>query len=324
MSKKVQLNYVRDFQLCDRDHFKILKGISILAALVSYFCIRFLGYSWLDPVWGASAAVFLFCSGYGVSESYERKGGMPHYWENKAMKVWIPSLVVMAILALIINYNPLAWIAESPVGLKGNILYLLFGAYGVFWVLFYFVESKATRCIGLFAAALLALFFVLETKLATVMLCFPTGVLFSQYGLKYKIRSLKMPGRVAVSAVCLTLAVIGWVLGIMTEIPYIEILIWSVAYLFGALFLLIGVYTAKKLPIFGIFVPFGYMSYGLYLFHSDVLSLLKGAKDWQADLIVIALLFVVAAAFSWLRDMLIILNKNARRRKTTHLKGSMW
>ena len=322
MASKVKINYIRDFKLCDRDHFRIVKGFSILAALCAAVAYM-LGYGTLwEPAWNVCAAVFLFCSGFGVAESAERKGGLFHYWENKVIKVWLPSLVSMVILAVITYQNPLAWIAESALGLKGTLLYLIFGGYAVFWVLSLFVESRAVQILALYAAAVIAVLFV--PSITVLAVCFPTGVLFSKYGMKRKIREAKMSVQVGICLGCLALAAAGWVFSVLTQIPYAEDVFLSVAYLFSGIFLILAIYTFRKIGIFGIFSPVGFISFGLYLFYEKILYLLGGARDWQSMTIVLAILFAVATAFSWLRELLVMMNKNARRRKATHLKGKMW
>ncbi len=324
-SKKIEINYIRDFDCCDRAHFEIIKGISILAALIVYMGVQFWGWNgtWLHPVEGIAAAVFLFCSGYGVSESYERKGGLVHYWENKVIKVWIPSLVVEVLMSLIIYHNIARWMETSTLGLKGYPLDLQFGAYAAFWLLWYFSDSKLVRLGGLYLIAGIAFFF-LPLKYMCVLLCFPTGALFSQLTLRRKMRGTKMVWKIAMCLVCVAITAIGWVLGVMNQNPHIHSAAWAVTCLFGAISLLLLVYTFRAIPIFGIFAPVGFMAFGIYLFYDYVLELIRSARDWQSVAIVIVLLPVIAGVFSWLRELLIVLNKNSRRRKRTHLKGSMW
>lgn len=324
MASKVQINHIRDFRLCDRDHFKIVKGITIVAALVAYVCAHLWGISQLAPLRGVAAAMFLFCSGFGVSESYERKGGLFRYWENKVLKVWLPSLISLIIVSAIAERDVLGWISTYPLGLKGSFMNLTFAGYIVFWLLCFFVESRATRVVAIYLVALLAYFFVPDSVATTVMLCFPTGMMFSQYGLKRKIRAAKIPAQIALCVGCLIFTVAGWTLGVLTEIPYAEEAFWSVAYLFGALFILFFVFVFRKSGIFGIFAPFGFISFGLYLFYDSVWRLLGKARDWQSVLIILVVLLVVATAFSWIREIALSLNKEARRRKSTHIKGKMW
>ena len=324
-NKKVEINYVRDFDCFDRAHFEIIKGISILAALIVYVGTAFFGWdqTWLRPLNGVCVAVFLFCSGYGVSESYERKGGLVHYWENKVIKVWIPSLVVVVIMSLILYNNFTAWVEYSFLGLKGYPLDLQLGAYAAFWLLWYFSDNKKVRITGLYLLAIIAMFF-LPLKYKCVLLCFPTGVLFSQLTLRRKLRGTKNVWRMVMCLVFVAITVASWVLGVLTNNTFLQEASWAVTCLFGVFSLLFLVYTLRKIPVFGVFVPIGFMSFGLYLFYDYVLMLIRSARDWQSVAIVVVLLPVIAGVFSWLRELLIVLNKNSRRRKRTHLKGSMW
>lgn len=316
---------VTDFGLCDRDHFRIVKGISILAVLAAYICTRLLDFSYLPMVKGVAGAVFLFCSGYGVSESYILKQGLVHYWENKMMKVWVPSLVVMVLFSLINSRNAVAWVAESPLGLQGETLYLIFAAYLAFWLLFQFTQSRTVRCVALFAVAAVAFFFVDQKLLATQVFAFPVGVLFSQQGLKYKVRKFTWKGKLLLTVLLAAAAAGAWVLaGRFSAIAYVSTLLWSVAFLSAASLLIFGVFFAKSIQIFGLFAPVGTISFGLYLLYSDVFGLLKNRSDWRGVLVALALLVLAASLFTWLRFLLITWNKNMRRRKKTHLKGSMW
>lgn len=324
MSSKIQINYVRDFNLCDRNHFKIVKGIAILTGLAVYLCSMYMNIPWLKYVTTNIAALFLFCSGYGVSESFERKQGLVHYWENKVIKVWLPSLIVMTIVAFITNGSPISWISKSPVGLKGNVLYVLFGAYSIFWLLFAFIESRNAKCLGLLFAAIIACFFVTSTGILSIVFCFPAGVIFSQYKLKHKMIQMRTWAYTAICLFCLVLAAGSWALVMMTEIAYVETVLWSVSNLSTTLFVIFAVYGARQLPVFGVFVPFGYMAFGIYLVYDSVLSLLNKFNSPQAFLLILGLLFLISGVLSWLRDMLVMINKDIRRRKNPHLKGSMW
>lgn len=324
MAAKVKIQYISDFKLCDKDHFKIIKGISILFALVSYILHTFLIINWLQPVYGIAAAVFLLCSGYGVADSYQRKRGLVHYWENKIISVWIPSLVSLILISLIAGDHWLKWITDSILGLKGNLLYFLFGCYAAFWFLFYFFDSRALKCIGLFVIAGVCALLIPYQTLVALLPCFPFGVLFAQYGMKYKVRAMNSAKKALLCIVCLLLAAGGWVLNILLDIPYVNTLITAVTNLSAALFLLFFVYFAKKIPIFGVFVPFGYMAFGLYLFYDSILAMLHTSPDIETSALIVLFLFVVAGIYSWLRELLILLNKSARRRRIPRLKGSMW
>lgn len=50
---------------CSKSHFEVLKGIAILAVLISH-AGNFSGKTWFTPLGGIGVALFLFCSGYGT------------------------------------------------------------------------------------------------------------------------------------------------------------------------------------------------------------------------------------------------------------------
>ncbi len=313
------------FKLCDKDHFRIVKGISIIAMVAAYLCKLLYNFPWYSYIIGTVGTVFLFCSGYGLSESFLNKRGLVHYWENKMMGIWVPSLVVMIAASLIADRNALAWIGESPLGLKGNFLYMLFGAYAAFWALFQFAESKAARISGLFVIAAAAFFFLESKLLASQILAFPVGTMFSQLGLKYKIRNFTWKGRLVLTVLLVIAAAAAWVAALRyAAIAYVGTLLCFLAFVTTAALLIFGVYFGQKLKIFGFFAPFGSIAFGLYLLYDDVFALLAGKKDIKTALVAALLLIAAASLFSWLRFLLITWNKNMRRRKKTHLKGSMW
>ena len=64
-------------------------------------------------------------------------------------------------------------------------------------------------------------------------------------------------------------------------------------------------------------------SYMLYLLYDSVFDLLKVGSDWRMFILVVAILFAAAGALTWARDMLVIWNKNLRKKGKAHLKGRM-
>lgn len=324
MASKIKIAYVKEYELCDWDHFYIVKGISILAALVAYYCTAFLNIPNLQYVQQAAATVFVLCSGYGVSESYNRKGGLIHYWENKMIKVWLPSLVVMIGFSFISTGNFVAWIASSPLAFKGNLLYVIFGGYAAFWVMFQFSEKKTTRLIGLFVISVAVFCFLPEgLGVKTAVLAFPVGVMFSQLKWKYRIRKFTWKGSLAVSGGCAAVATVALVLAGKLSISECRTALLSVSYIAIGALLILETYFLRTIPVWGVFVPFGYASYALYLLYDSIMVMMKGQTDWRAIAIIALLLCVAAAILTALRELLIAWNRKLRRRKNPRLKGSM-
>ena len=323
MKSKPRFEYIKEFHLCDKEHFLILKGIAILLVVLAHFCEQYLGNSRLMPLQGVAAAVFLLCSGYGVSESFKNKKGLTHYWENKAIKVWLPSLVVTVLFSLLNAGNVVGWVEQNPLALHGWFLYLVFGEYVAFWLAFYFLENKTARIMTLFAASAIGFLFVGSQLVAIQMFSFPVGVLFSQMDTKYSIREMKIGGR-GILLVAMGVASAGaYILrGIVLQ-PVLQKIFWVAFSLSAAAFLCLGVYFARKIGVFGIFAPVGMISYALYLLHEQVLTLLEGRLEWRIAVAVFVGLFLIAAAFSWLCWMMLWYSKRLRRSKNIKLKGSI-
>lgn len=327
MGSKAKIEYITEFRFCDKNHFLILKGISIFLVIIEHFCRCYLNFPYLYPMQSIAAAVFLLCSGYGVSESFQTKGGLPHYWENKAIRVWLPSVVVTILYSWFSTGSFVYWVGSNPLALQGWFLYLLFGEYLAFWLAFSYLEHKTGRLVSLFAVCALCLFLMEKrnTAVAMQMFSFPVGVLFSQMGWKYPVREMKTGGRVLLCAVLAGLAVGTYFLCTRLSQPVLVQACWVVFCLSGAAFLCVGVFFAQKIGIFGLFVPVGKISYALYLLHGWVLTLLDGQMgQWRVVAAVFVMLFALAALYSWLCGLLVKYNKTLRRKKSTHLKGSMW
>ncbi len=324
MKSKPILSYVRSFKLCDRDHFSILKGIAILAALVAWFLGKYCDFQYTEIITESAAALFVLCSGFGVSESHSKKRGLFHYWENKVVKIWLPSLIAMVILSLIQGDFIISWLPEYPVALKGNLMYIIFGEYLAFWCIFKFIPNRTARILSMFGCSLVAFIFLPEDFSAKAQLfCFPIGVLFSQMGWKRKIGAYSWKGKTILLLGCLTVGVGAWFAANQLTMPYADTLVWAVCYMAAAAALCFLVWMLKAIPVFGIFVPVGMASYMIFLLHDDIFKLLKEGSDWRTLALIVVILFAAAGILTWLRDLLVIWNKSMRRQGKTHLKGSM-
>lgn len=324
MASKMKINYVDQYEFCDRDHFRIVKGISILAAVIAFLCAQQFGFSMLTPIQEAASAAFLICSGYGLSESRMKKGGLFHFWENKIVKIWIPSVVVLLVFSLMNNKSAISWIAKSPLGLKDEFLYILFAEYLAFWIAFRFIEKKLLRVLCLFGISVAAYAFVPESiEMKALYFSFPIGVLFSQYGWKRSVKKFHWAAKLGLFAACVVVAVGTWFLASWLTVPYVTSVVWGICYIAIAAALCFGTYFAQVVPVFGVFVPVGMISYALYLLHDKVFGFLNEDSDWRMYLVVIGALIALSAVLTWLRELLVTWNKKMRRRKRTHIKGAM-
>lgn len=316
--------YISNFRLCDWDHFLIVKGIAILMVVIAEFLDHFYGITNLEFLGELASAVFLICSGYGLSESYRAKNGMPHYWENKVIKLWIPSLVVLVALSFLQGGNGVSWIGQYPTALYGWFMYILFGEYAAFWLVFRLIESRRIRVLGLFMLSLVAFFFLQDVRMIRLVFCFPVGVWFSQYRLKYTIREFGWGKKLILTVALIVVAVPCWMFMNQISQPQLQSAVKALAYITTAGTIILGTYFIRVIRIWGIFAPCGMMSYALYLLDSSVFKMIGLESQWRYMLMAVVVLLVVSAVYSWLVDMFVSWNKYNRRKKQTHLKGSMW
>ena len=322
MARKIKIDYIKKFRLCDKAHFLIMKGIAILLVLLAYVGSAYFGIRALVPLAGVGSVMFLFMSGFGLSESFLWKRGVPHYWENKIIKVWIPSVVSLVVFALLHEKMPFDWIGQNPLALSGWFLYVLFACYVLFWLAFEYIEGKIAPVIVLLAAAAIAFVSLEKRTYAEVMLAFPLGVLCSQWALQRDARDLGVKGRLILCGVLLLLSVGGYFLANATAGMLCN-LCWMVSKTAMALLLIYGVFCLQAVPAFGIFAPLGFIAYAVYLLMADVLSLTIKSPDLESIGIGMGVLIVSASVFAWLCNALYLWNKKVRRKKNPKLKGNM-
>lgn len=70
------------------DTSTILRGIAILLVIFQHFGGSF-GTNLLTPLGGTGVAIFLVLSGFGLNESFKKKG-LDYYWRNRTIRVFIP------------------------------------------------------------------------------------------------------------------------------------------------------------------------------------------------------------------------------------------
>ena len=188
---------------------------------------------------------------------------------------------------------------------------------------FRFVEGKTKQLILLFLAAAVAFYFVSDNPFGQQVFCFPVGVMLSQLEWRRPLKYMATAGKILLCAGLLVLAVGMYLLRSILGPGMLLDGVCAVMGLSAAAFIFLGVYYAKAVPIFGIFVPVGYIAYALYLLYRPVFVMLSGFTD-KYLLVVLLILVAVSAVFSWLCFLMVNFNSKMRRRRKTHLKGSMW
>lgn len=320
--KKIKELFASDYEFCSKTHFSVIKGISIFVVVLVHLCNRYSNFTYLSPFAGAAVAVFLLCSGYGLSESFLKKQGLQGYWPNKIVKIWLPSFLKLSFFAIVTLSGLNAWLTEYPLFLYGWYLQVLFAEYLVFWLLFRFVKKRNLCLIGLFAVSVIA-FLLLKSQLyAEQVFCFPIGVAFSQLNWKKAMEKWGFLKHFLLIGVCCVLTAGAFVLRNRFSNYLLFNGIWMVFKLSIAALICLIPYYMRKLRFLGVFIPLGSISYMLYLINNDILALLEGNTYWYTVILVLVLLICSAVVFKWICDMLAGLYEKIANQKNVKEGGT--
>lgn len=324
MSSNKKDFFVRDFSLWGKDHFRILKGLGIAMVLLAYFLEMVFHLSSVRFLTGTASALFLFCSGYGVSESFRNKQGLFHYWENKMLKVWLPSLVVVGASAMLTAEElSFDWLGKNPLALSGWFLYLLFAEYAIFWLVFRFQKGTWQQMLWLAGSAVVLFLMVPHSDIMGQVLAFTLGVAMSQYKLKCPLRDANNVNGILLSEVLLICGGGVWILASVLQSGTLAAALYALAYPAIALSITLGTFYTRKIRIFGLFAPLGTIAYALYLLYEPILGLLEQATSWRIDVLIIVLLLLAASAYTALIRLTVQWNKKMHKHKKSHISSHL-
>lgn len=83
----------------DFNHTLYLKGFAIIIIIISHIG-NYSGKTWFTPLGGVGVAIFLFCSGYGITQSY-KKHGLCDFWKKRFVFVYIPFVIIESVASMI-------------------------------------------------------------------------------------------------------------------------------------------------------------------------------------------------------------------------------
>lgn len=159
----------------------MLRGLAILMVMLMHSSCD-LGLRCFTPLGGIGVSLFLLLSGYGLAESFKRKG-LTDFWKNKFSKIWIPYIIVLIALTFIARSDVNWWqLLFEAVGINSRFWFVSFLLYN--YLLFY-VCYKSTRIyeyryflMGVFALCI----FLFDNRIrAEQALSFMSGVFLSDY-----------------------------------------------------------------------------------------------------------------------------------------------
>ncbi len=166
------------FAFLDMNHTLYAKGVAILIILIGHLG-NYSGVTWFTPLGGIGVAIFLFCSGYGLTLSY-KKNGLSRYWWKKLVGVYLPFFMVEALASLILQRpfldTLLSFIFIKRLSPYGWYMQYLFACYLLFWLGTKFIKHQKLR-FSFFGAVAIASFFLFENLQGEQALSFFGGVL---------------------------------------------------------------------------------------------------------------------------------------------------
>ena len=82
-----------------REYTNFLRALAIIM-VVMHHVSNYYSCRYLTPFGGIGVAIFLVISGYGLNESYKKKG-LSNFWSNKFIRVIVPFWIVTCIVSII-------------------------------------------------------------------------------------------------------------------------------------------------------------------------------------------------------------------------------
>ena len=122
------------------EYTNCLRGIAILLVVLCHTADAF-GTRILTPLGGIGVAMFLFLSGYGLSESY-KKYGLKCYWRKKLLRVFIPYFLLQSISALYLQHFEIIPFILDITGIKSEYWYI---SYLLQWYIIFYVLSLVSN-----------------------------------------------------------------------------------------------------------------------------------------------------------------------------------
>lgn len=277
-----------------------LKGLAILMIIVQH-----LGQNYhvgaVNPLGPIGVFIFLFCSGYGLQQSY-KISGTKRYFRKKIVKVYIPFLVSILLfcvftkilkLHVVINIFNFMFLIDLP---QGSFWYLRlqFYWYFVFWILKNLKIPNKANAICMMGLSVLTIFLSSFNALYIwQVFSFPMGVIAADY-MKTKIATKKIVGIVLIFIASVIVKKLPIVDG--NELGLADISCGLIMTIAGAILLIELVKRIKvKNSNLLVFEKVGGYSYELYLSHILFLDYLKSSGNIATYLFITLFCFVILA-----------------------------
>lgn len=165
--------------IANRDCTSTLRGIAILIIIIGHIGVSGFDCRVFNPLGGIGVAMFLFLSGYGLTESY-KNNGLSNYWKKKVVRIAIPYLVWIPIYHIVMILSPLGNMNHLEIIPRYWFIEYLLIFYFLFFILFKYTLQKAIIIMTILSGIS---FFTLDNLRTEQSLSFIAGIIFSRYKL---------------------------------------------------------------------------------------------------------------------------------------------
>ena len=237
---------------------------------------------------GTGVAIFLFLSGFGLNESFKKKG-FTDFWKNRINKVFIPYMVLISIITIVKynNFNLKIYLYDI-LGIKTSYWYIAFLLKQ--YILFYICSKFFCKVrLYIFVLCSIIFLFTFPNIEAEQSFSFLTGVLISEY-----YQDIKRMVEKRYLVVSIIFFIIGTIFLGIKQLHFIRLYeghyIYSIIQLFIKLpyaLLFISIVHYLNILISSRFLKFsGKISYELYLVHMIFLQYIN-SNIYTAFLVII-------------------------------------
>ena len=282
----LKMNKQYDGNLLSVNISNILRGIAILLVILQHISGH-LGTNIFTPMGGTGVAIFLFLSGFGLNESFKKKG-FTDFWKNRVIKVFIPYIILITILTVIYNRGGVKNYLYDILGIKTSYWYIAFLLKQ--YILFYICTKFFCKVkLYIFILCSIIFLFTFPNIEAEQSFSFLTGVLISEY-----YQDIKRMVEKRYLVVSIIFFIIGTIFLGIKQLHFIRLYeghyIYSIIQLFIKLpyaLLFISIVHYLNILISSRFLKFsGKISYELYLVHMIFLQYIN-SNIYTAFLVII-------------------------------------
>ena len=126
----------------NRECTTTIRGIAILIIIIGHVGVSGFDLRVFNPLGGIGVAMFLFLSGYGLTESY-KNNGLGGFWRKKFLRIVIPYLVWIPLYHIVMRISPIGLPTQIQLIPRYWFIEYLILAYIFFYFTFKYIKSYA-------------------------------------------------------------------------------------------------------------------------------------------------------------------------------------